>query len=75
MKAGLPRIESEGLDNFIPEEEIHRLLKTCRNPSPGRVREVIAKSLAKNRLEPDEMAVLINTEDPELVNEIFEGAR
>jgi 2-iminoacetate synthase len=75
MERGLPKVESEGLTSFIPEEEISRLLETTGNPAPARVREIIAKSLAKNRLDPEEMAVLINTDDPELVDEIFEGAR
>ncbi len=75
MKRGLPPVNSEGLTSFIPENEISRLLQSTRNPSPERVREVIAKSLAKNRLDPEEMAVLINAENPDLVNEIFEGAR
>jgi len=39
------------------------------------VREVIAKSLEKKRLTLAETAVLINATDPELVQEIKEGAR
>ena len=74
MKHGLPKVDTEGLKSFIPEAEIERHLEQTRNPSPERVREVIAKSLNKQRLEPEEMAVLINAESPELVEEIFEGA-
>jgi 2-iminoacetate synthase len=69
------KIDTEGLTSFIPENEIFQWLKKTKNPSPERVREIIAKSLDKNRLDPEEMAVLINAEDPALVNEIFEGAR
>jgi 2-iminoacetate synthase len=75
MKTGLPPINTAGLKSFIPETEIFQWLEKTKNPSPERVREIIAKSLNKNRLNPDEMAVLINAEDPALVNEIFEGAR
>ena len=75
MKRGLPKVASEGLHSFIPETEIVQLLETTKNPSRERVREIIDKSLAKKRLDPEEMAVLLNAEDPELVNEIFEGAR
>lgn len=75
MQSTATSINSEGLKNFIPEARIIRQLETTKNPPPGRVREIIAKSLAKNRLDPEEMAVLINAEDPGLVNEIFEGAR
>ncbi len=69
------KIDTTGLKSFIPEEEIFQTLEKTKAPSAERVREVIAKSLAKNRLDPDEMAVLINAEEPELVEEIFAGAR
>ncbi|MEE9367831.1 MAG: [FeFe] hydrogenase H-cluster radical SAM maturase HydG [Pontiella sp.] len=75
MKHGLPPVNTEGLKSFIPEEEIFQWLETTQKPTPERVREIIAKSLDKNRLDPEEMAVLINAEDPALVEAIFEGAR
>ena len=43
--------------------------------TPGRVREVIARSLEKNRLSLEETAVLINAEEPALVEEIKSAAR
>jgi len=69
------KIDTEGLTSFIPEDEIFQLLEKTKKPTAEQVRKIIAKSLDKNRLDPEEMAVLINTEDPELVEEIFEGAR
>lgn len=42
---------------------------------PVRVREIIAKSLDKNRLTLAETAVLLNANDPELIQEIKQGAR
>jgi len=75
MKTGLPPINTDGLESFIPENEIFQWLEKTKNASTERVREIIQKSLNKNRLDPEEMAVLINAEDPELVEEIFEGAR
>lgn len=75
MKRGLPKVETAGLESFIPEQKIEDWLEQTRNPTPERVREIIQRSLDKNRLEPEEMAVLINAEDPALVEEIFEGAR
>jgi len=65
----------EGIKSFIPDDEIWMHLENTKNPTRDRVREIIARSLAKNRLEPDEVATLINTNDPELLEEIFEGAR
>lgn len=69
------KIDTTGLKSFIPEEEIFQTLENTKNPSAERVREIIAKSLDKQRLDPEEMAILINAEDPALVEEIFEGAR
>lgn len=75
MKTKMPTIDTEGLTSFIPEDEIFQTLEKTKNPSAERVRGIIAKSLDKKRLDPEEMAVLINAEDPALVEEIFEGAR
>ena len=75
MKRGLPKVDEEGLTSFIPEAEIADWLKKTKNPSTERVREIIQRSLDKNRLEPEEMATLINADTPELAEEIFAGAR
>lgn len=71
---GLPKIDVEGLKSFIPQDEIIKLLSV---PSDDivRIREIIAKSLGKNRLDPKEMAYLLNARDPEIIEEIKEGAR
>ena len=59
---------------FISEGEIEEILS--RQPSsPGRVRQIIARSLDKKRLTLQETAVLLNTEDEALVEEIKAGAR
>ncbi|MEI6892213.1 MAG: [FeFe] hydrogenase H-cluster radical SAM maturase HydG [Pontiella sp.] len=75
MKRGLPKIETAGLKSFIPQDEIFQWLEKTKNPTPERVREIIRRSLDKNRLEPEEMATLINADSPEMAEEIFEGAR
>jgi 2-iminoacetate synthase len=74
MSRGLPRIDVKGLTSFIPEDEILDLLKDSSNDKI-RIREIIAKSLAKNRLNPDEMSALLNTTDQDLLEEIKDGAR
>lgn len=70
----LPKINVKGLTSFIPEEKIMALMQ---RPVPDKVRveEIIAKSLSKQRLDPEEMADLLNVEDPELVQKIFEAAK
>ncbi len=69
------KIDTKGLKSFIPEQEIFDILDKTKNPSKSRVKEIIAKSLDKNRLSPEETATLINCEDPELIQEIYKGAR
>jgi len=59
---------------FIDEKEIMDFINHTK-PSKERVRQVIAKSLAKNRLSLEETAVLINADSPELIDEIKAGAR
>lgn len=68
------RIPDERMKPFIdPQELIDFLTNTI--PDKARIREVIAKSLDKHRLSLEETALLINANDPELVEEIKEGAR
>ena len=74
MLRGLPKIDVEGLTSFIPEEKIQELLLLPSNDK-SRIRDIISKSLGKNRLNPEEMALLLNTTDKDLLEEIKEGAR
>ena len=69
LDSGLSR---HGYD-FIDDARITALIGVT--PEPARVRDVIAKSLAKEPLTVEESAVLVNTTDPELVEEIFAAAR
>ena len=67
-------IPDEPMKPFISEEEIWDILKQAK-PDKQRVRDIIAKSLNKKRLSLQETAILINADDPELIEEIKEGAR
>lgn len=68
------RIKDERMQPFIDADEIWDLLHNTV-PDRQRVKEVINRSLDKNRLTLEETAVLINATDPELIEEIKEGAR
>lgn len=59
---------------FIDQAEIRNFLDNAE-PDKVLVREIIQKSLGKNRLSLQETAVLLNATDPELIHEIKEGAR
>lgn len=69
------RIKDQRMKPFIDPDEIWDYIEKTKNPTKERVREVIAKSLDKNRLNLEETAVLLNATDPELVAEIKDGAR
>ena len=68
-------IEDERMKPFIDENEIWDFINKTNNPTKERVREVIQKSLDKNRLSLEETAILINAKDPELIEEIKKGAQ
>ncbi|MCT4602918.1 MAG: [FeFe] hydrogenase H-cluster radical SAM maturase HydG [Marinifilum sp.] len=68
------RIKDERMKPFIDEDEIWEMLDEA-DASKENVRRIIKKSLDKNRLSLQETAVLLKTEDPELIEEIKEGAR
>ncbi len=67
-------IDITGIKSFIPNQEIESLLSTNSRSSRQHIQDIIAKSLAKNRLSPDETAALLNVSDPELKSLILEGA-
>lgn len=65
------------LDNgkcFIDSGEILTKLESNKAPDASRVRDIIAKAMAIETLEPDECAALLHVEDPELWSEMEEAA-
>ena len=67
-------IRDQRMKPFIDPDEIWSIINRTKTERT-RVRDVIAKSLDKNRLTLEETAVLINADDPELIEEIKVGAR
>lgn len=68
------KISDEANKPFIDNEEIESFIKNSK-ADKSEVRDIISKSLNKNRLSLYETAVLLNAESPEIVEEIKEGAR
>jgi 2-iminoacetate synthase len=68
------KIKDQRMVPFIDSDEIWGYLNTTK-ATREQVREVIAKSLDKNRLTLAETAMLINATDPDLIEEIKQGAR
>ena len=61
--------------DFIDDDRIERLLRGNHDPEPQRVRDVLARSLALERLDPAQTAALLNVRNQDLWEEIFETAR
>ncbi|NLX14380.1 MAG: [FeFe] hydrogenase H-cluster radical SAM maturase HydG [Phycisphaerales bacterium] len=73
MRAMAQMTLSEHATDFIDDDRLNGLLRS--RPDEARVRAIIEKSLAKQALNVEETAVLLNAEEPDLVEEIFEAAR
>ncbi|NQU51745.1 MAG: [FeFe] hydrogenase H-cluster radical SAM maturase HydG [Bacteroidetes bacterium] len=67
-------IPDEAMKPFIDEDEINNYLKIC-HPSRNKLTCIIKKSLDKNRLSLEETAYLLNANEPEMIEEIKQGAR
>ena len=65
---------SQGATDFVDDDALTALLQ-AGEPSAAEVRDIIAKSLAKQALTVAETATLLRTTDPDLVEAIFDTAR
>lgn len=73
--AGLPKMEtSRGAVDFIDDAYLTHLL-TGPVSDRAAVRDIVAKSLAKQPLSVEETAILLRSDEPELLGEIFGAAR
>lgn len=63
------------MKDFIDDQRIEAILKKTADPSPKRIKELIEKSKELKGLTPEETAVLLQTEDRELIEEIWKTAR
>jgi 2-iminoacetate synthase len=68
------KIKDEAMKEFIDKDELWNFIDNA-DTSAENVRSIIAKSIAKNRLNLAEVASLVQTTDPVLIEEIKNGAR
>lgn len=64
---------SRNAHDYINDTELEKLLGAPADPH--QVRDIVAKSLAKEPLKVEETAALINATDPELVESLYAAAR
>jgi len=60
--------------DFIDDNLIELQLRRNARPDPARIRDIIAKAFAIESLDPEDTAALLNVQDPDLWEEIFEAA-
>jgi 2-iminoacetate synthase len=68
----MTQLSESGVD-FVDEPYFENLLK--RKADPGQIREIITKAKNKEALEIEETASLLNADEPELIEQIFDTAR
>ncbi len=64
----------DGGKDFIDTGAIKATLAASRNPDPKKIKAILKKSLSIETLSLDETACLLNTEDPDLLDEMQEAA-
>jgi 2-iminoacetate synthase len=62
------------IKDFIDDTKIEKILDKAKNPAPKRVREIVAKAKELKGLTPEEVSVLLQTEDDELIAMIWQTA-
>jgi len=67
--------DSRQAATFIDEGRIAETLSAASRPDAVRVREVLAKAKEMHGLKPDEVAVLMQVQEPSLLDEVFAAAR
>jgi len=60
--------------SFIKEEQLNQILKTTQNPTKEQVLSILEKAKKLKGLKLEEVGTLLNTEDEELIEKIFETA-
>ena len=68
------KIKDQRMKPFIDSDELWGYINSS-SASKEQIRDIIAKSLEKNRLTLAETAALMSATDPELIDEIKQGAR
>ncbi|MDT8272027.1 MAG: [FeFe] hydrogenase H-cluster radical SAM maturase HydG [Desulfomonilia bacterium] len=63
------------MQDFINDALVQETLDKAKDPEKGRVREIIEKSRELRGLSPDDVAILLQTEDRDLIAEILDASR
>ena len=69
------KIDTRGLKSFIDEDSIWQKLKEAEYPEPGQVRSVLDKASLKKGLNLQEVAILLQNDSTDLMEEMYDTAR
>ncbi len=64
----------DGNNCFINEHEIEQKLLSSRKPEPGKIKDILQKSLQIETLTPEETAYLLNVSDRDILEEMKQTA-
>ena len=62
------------IQNVVNEQQLSQILEKTRNPTLQRVREILVKALEKRGLTLEETSCLLHTENPDLIQEMFDAS-
>lgn len=69
------KIDTKGLNSFIDDDQIWQSLKKAEQPKPEQVRSVLQKASLKKGLSLQDVAVLLQNNSSELIEEMYKTAR
>lgn len=69
------KIDTKRLKSFIDDDKIWQNLKSVEHPTPEKVHAVLDKAVLKSGLNLEDVAILLQNEDPELIEEMYKIAR
>src|SRR3989338_7526503 len=58
-------------EDVVDEKLLWKILEKTKNPPPERIREILVKAREKEGLSLEETAALLNTDNPDLLQEMF----
>ena len=65
------KIETTGLKSFIDNDKIEKLLSEAKNADRQKVNSILDKALLKKGLNLEEVAILIQNNDPDLIEKMY----
>jgi len=69
------KIDTKGLHSFIDDDKIWLSLSSAKKCTPEKIQSVLDKASLKRGLNLDDVAILLQNEDPKLLDKMYETAK